>query len=121
MKMISGILVIAILTGLFLRILPWWSGSIIAFGIGVLLRQGAGRSFLAGFAGVALAWVIVAGWIDVQNASILSKRIGTLFMGISPLGVLAVTAVIGGLTGGFGAMTGGALRTIKQTAAATGH
>ena len=75
----------------------------------MLLRLKSGLAFIAGFVGVAVSWGIVSGWIDSSNSSILSARIGNLFGGMAPMLVIAMTAVIGGLIGGFGGMTGAAL------------
>ena len=116
MKTISAILLTAILTGLLMRTVPWWSGSILACVIAYFWRQKPRTAFFGGFLGVALAWGVIAWRIDIQNGSILSKRIGELLMGIHPVGVILITAIIGGLTGGIGALTGSLLGGRKKRA-----
>ena len=55
-----------------------------------------------GFVGVFLLWGIAAFQIDLGNESILSSRIGEIF----GANMIVVTALIGGLLGGMGALTG---------------
>jgi len=108
-KALIGIFATALVAGLVLRILPWWCGSLIACVVMYFLNLKPGKAFLLGFIGVGLAWAIIAGWIDYQNHSILSERIGELFMGMSPFVVILSTAFMGALSGGLGGMTGGIL------------
>lgn len=112
MKIIIGIVLIGTLTAISASIFPWWMCGIIAFAIMLIIRMKPGKAFLAGFLGVGLCWGILTGWIDARNESLLSRRIGELFMGISPILIIIIGAVLGGLTGGFGGMTGGALAGI---------
>lgn len=68
-------------------------------------------SFLSGLLGIFLLWAIVAFWIDIKNNSILSHKISELFrLGGSSILLIVVTALIGGLVGGFAAMAGSSLR-----------
>ena len=104
-----------VLTGLLCFIaglfLPWWSIAIIAFLVGLLLPQSLGRHFLSGFLGVFLLWLILALWIDSKNEHILSVRIAQLFhLGSASFAMVLITALIGGLIGGFAAMSGGSLQ-----------
>ena len=112
MKLIVGFLIIGVLTVLLSQYAPWWICGVIAFGVSLLLRLKPGAAFLAGFLGVTCAWGISVEIIDVHNGEVLSSRVGELFMGMSSLAILIVTAVLGGLVGGFGGMTGGHLNTI---------
>ncbi|MEL6132961.1 MAG: hypothetical protein AAFR59_06310 [Bacteroidota bacterium] len=71
-------------------------------------------AFWAGFAAMFLLWGGMAYWLDQQNGSVLSERIGQIIFSSgsigasSDLGVIMVliTALIGGLAGGFSMMTG---------------
>lgn len=103
-----------LLTALFCFIaglyLPWWSIAVVAFLVALFIRQRIGYSFLAGFAGVFLLWAILATWIDIENNSILSIKIAQLFpLGGSSVLLILVTAFVGGLVGGFAAMSGASL------------
>ena len=91
--------------------LPWWSIAIAAFVTVLLIPLGSGRAFVAGFAGVFLLWFLLALWIDVKNQHILSKKIAEIFpLGGSSIAIILITAFIGALVGGLGALSGSYLR-----------
>ena len=103
---------LSFITGLFL---PWWSIAIVAFGVASFMKQVIGKSFLSGFSGIFLLWAIVALWIDSKNESILSHKIAQLFpLGGSSFLLILITAVIGGIVGGFAAMSGALLISHKK-------
>ena len=69
MKFFSSIILSALLAygfGLF-TILPWWSFAISSFVIALSIHQTPFKSFLSGFLGVFLLWVILATLIDINN------------------------------------------------------
>jgi hypothetical protein len=111
MRLILSILLIAALAYLAGTILPWWSIAIVAFGVTALLSPSPRWGFIAGFGGIFLLWTLLAAWIDVRNKSILSQKIASLFpLGGSSVLLILVTALVGGLVGGFAGMAGGSLR-----------
>ena len=85
---------------------PWWTVAPLAAVAGWLFPQSAGRSFLSGFTGGFLLWLVGAWWFDVANGQVLSHRVGLLFMGQAPLVILLITGLLGGLLGGLGCLTG---------------
>jgi len=90
--------------------LPWWSIAIVALAVAILLRLSPGYGFLAGFLGIFLCWALTASWIDVQNDGILSSKVSQLLpLGGSRLLLILVTGLVGGLIGGFAALTGSAV------------
>lgn len=99
---IYGIIIIILLGLLVHQFTPWWSIAIVAAFVGAIYNEHAGLSFLYGFVGVFLLWGIAAYQIDAGNESILSTRIGEIF----GANMIIVTALIGGLMGGMGALTG---------------
>lgn len=110
------LLVAIFLTGLLAFIagiyLDWWSLAIAAFLVAVLIHQKAGRAFLSGFLGVFILWAGLAWWIDIKNDAVLSKKIAALLpLGGSSIALILVTAFIGALVAGMGAMTGSFLRS----------
>ena len=111
MKFLLSILLtaaLAFLAGLFL---PWWSIALIAFLVAVIIPQHIGLGFLSGFLAIFLLWGILAVWTDMQNQSILSKKIASLFpLGGSVMLLILVTSVVGAMVGGFAAMAGSSLR-----------
>jgi hypothetical protein len=115
MRFFLATLLIALLSFIAGLFLPWWSIAIVAFLVALLLQQGIGRSFLAGFAGIFLLWALVAFWIDVKNESLLSHKIAQLFpLGGSSYLLILITALIGALVGGFAAMAGSSLRPARR-------
>lgn len=94
--------------------LGWWSIAIAAFLIAVLVHQKAGKAFLAGFLGVFILWGAFAWWIDMKNEGILTKKISEVLpLGGNSLLLILVTAFIGALVAGFGALSGSYLRSSK--------
>jgi hypothetical protein len=111
MKMLVAIILTALLSFVCGLYLPWWGIAIAAFISVLLIPLTSGRAFLAGFAGVFLLWFLLAWWIDVKNQHILSKKIAEIFpLGGSSIAIILVTAFIGALVGGLGALSGSYLR-----------
>ena len=113
MKILLAVLLIAIFSYLACLYLPWWNIAIIAFLTALFIPLIPGYAFLAGFLGIFLMWAIVALWWDIKNESILSHKIAQLFpLGGSSFLLIMVTALVGGLVGGFAAMSGSSLRKL---------
>ena len=106
MKFILYIIAIIILGYVCQVFLPWWSIVVVAIIIGTLTEKSGIRAFTIGFLGVALLWGIYATIINSQNDSILANRMGELLGDTSPISLILITALIGGLVGGMGALTG---------------
>jgi hypothetical protein len=86
--------------------LPWWSLVIIA-GIAAMLFplkpwKGALTAFSAGF----LLWFISALLFNIANGGILAARVGQLFNGLGSGQLLAITALLGGVTAALGSLCG---------------
>lgn len=75
-----------------------------------LYSQAHTRAFLFGFIGVFCIWYFAMLVTDYQNKSILSQRISIMFNHISPYIIMFITAIIGGILGGFSALLGKQLR-----------
>ena len=88
--------------------MPWYSIAIAAFVMGFLLKSNT--NFLAGFAAIATLWAFNALLIDAGSSSDLSERVAKLLMVKYETVLFLVMAVIGGLVGGFAALTGSLLR-----------
>lgn len=111
MRLILSILLIAALGFLAGKFLPWWSIAMVSFLVALLIPQTISKSFLSGLFGIFILWGIVALWIDIKNNSVLSHKVSELFkLGGSSFLLIFVTALIGGLVGGFAAMAGSSLR-----------
>ena len=88
--------------------MPWYSIAIAAFVMGFLLKSNT--NFLAGFSAIATLWVFNALLIDAGSSSDLSERVAKLLMVKYEIVLFLVMAAIGGLVGGFAALTGALLR-----------
>lgn len=92
----------------------WWSVAVAAFIIALLVHQKAVKAFFAGFLGVFILWGAFAWWIDMKNENILSKKIAaTLPLGGNVILLILLTAFVGALVAGFGAMSGSYLRSSR--------
>lgn len=94
--------------------LPWWAIAIVAGLVAFILNTKA-KSFLTGLIGAALLWGIMAFQLNGLNMDLLATKVGEMLSGseqiaklggINPTRLIYLTALIGGLVGGFGAMTG---------------
>ena len=109
MRFAIQVLVIIIL-GLFVELfLPWWSIAVAAFCGGLLVSTRF--NFLGGFLAIALLWLLKALIAGVGTDSDLADRVAAIFMLHSKTLLIIVTLALGGIIGGFAAMSGGALRT----------
>ena len=106
------ILVILFLGYLMELFLPWWAVAIAAFVGGIVFNSRS--NFIAGFVGIGLLWLGRALISDLSTDSDLAERVARIFMLPDKSLLLLVTFLIGGLIGGFAAMSGGALRKYKR-------
>ena len=85
---------------------PWWSVVLVAAAVAVFFQYRYGIfSFLAAFTAVALLWLGVAYWINASHPD-LADKISTILGGIGDVALLLITALLGGLSAGMGALTG---------------
>ena len=117
MKFFIALVLTAILSFIGGLYTPWWSLAIIAFLVGLLIHQKAGKAFLAGFLGLLLLWSGLAWWQDSANESLLSGKIGAILgIGNNSFLLIVITGIIAGLVAGFAAMSGSFLRSTKKPA-----
>ena len=88
--------------------MPWYSIALAAFVMGFILKSKT--NFLAGFSAIATLWIFNAWLIDSASSSDLAERVAKLLMLKYKIVLFAVMAIIGGLVGGFAAVTGSLLR-----------
>ncbi|WPP50664.1 hypothetical protein [Catalinimonas niigatensis] len=112
MRFIFKIILIAGLSYLFELFLPWWSVVIAAFLVNLWMPSKGFVDFLSGFLGVGLLWLIYAWLIDSDTASVLSARIAQLFNMPNASFMIAITGLVGGIAGGFAALSGSQFRRI---------
>ena len=91
---------------------PWWSVVIASFLISLILSSKGWNSFFSGFIGVGVLWFILAFRIDTASDSILTDKVAAIFSLPNAFILILVTALIGGIAGGFGALAGSHFRSI---------
>ena len=110
-KVLLKIILTAVLAYLLQTILPWWSVVIASFSISFIISTKGLSSFLGGFLGIGILWFALATITDHQTDSILTDRVAGIFSLPNSELLILITAIIGGLAGGFGALTGSYLRS----------
>lgn len=112
MKTTLNILAVAALGFLAESFLPWWSIAVVAFGVGALTGSTGVRGWLEGFGGVALLWLVVAGWIHFASGGILTDRVTAMLHMPFDLMLMLLTALVVGVVGGFAFLGGAGLREV---------
>lgn len=109
MKFIIQLIITIAVCFLLQTFLPWWTLAIGALAVSFAVGNKAGVSFAAGFVGVGILWFGMAFYIDQTTHSILTEKVNKLL----PLNSFVLTTLIGGLVGGFAALTGALLKKPK--------
>ncbi|MBX2944915.1 MAG: hypothetical protein KF725_03690 [Cyclobacteriaceae bacterium] len=109
MRFMVQIILIVALAWIAESFFPWWSSVIAAAVVGFLYKSKA--NFLAGFIAIALLWLIKAVITDLNAAVPLADKIAKILLVNSKILLLVLTATLGGLAGGFGALTGSLLKS----------
>lgn len=110
MKFTLKVILIAALSFFLQQILPWWIIALVAFLVAIFIKSSGFSDFMAGFLGVGLLWLTMAWWIDMETDSILTQKIAALLNVGTAYVIVLVTGLIGGIVGGFGALSGHFLR-----------
>lgn len=112
MRFIFKLILITVLGYLLEIFLPWWSVVLVAFMVNLWLPTRGISAFLSGVLGIGMLWLIYAWLIDMETSSILSEKVASLFGVGNPAAMIIITALAGGLVGGFAAMSGSHFRRI---------
>ena len=113
MKFLFQTIAIIIVAYLLQLYLPWYYIAVAAFVMGYLLKSKF--NFLAGFLAIALLWFIKAWMSDSAGTTDFTGRVAAIFTLPKKEWLFLVTAVVGGLVGGFAALTGGLLKRKTKT------
>ncbi len=107
MKLIVSIILTALLSYAACLFLPWWSIAIAAFLVALTIGLRPGYAFLAGFTGVFILWALISYTISLANGHLLAGKVSMLILKTeNPLLLIVLSALIGALTAGMGALTG---------------
>jgi hypothetical protein len=110
-KFIVSIILIMLLSFTTCLYLEWWSIALVAFVVSAFIQQQPGKAFLTGFVALFLLWGGLAWWIDANNESVLSQKVAALIgVGSSSFLLILITALIGALVAGLGALSGSLVR-----------
>lgn len=116
-KVLIKIVLTALLAYLFqITPAPWWSVAIASLLISFIISTKGFSSFVSGFLGIGLLWFLLATIIDIRTGSILTERVAGILSLPNNWLLLLITSLIGGLTGGFGALTGSHFRNLVMPA-----
>ena len=112
MRFILIILLLALICGILqlLLPLPWWICAVTAFILALLMPQDTSSAFWTGFWAIFILWASYAFWIDYYTNSFLTAKVIQLFKIPSTYLMILLTAMIGGLSGGFASLTGSYMR-----------
>lgn len=111
MKFIVSLLLIALLSFVVCLYMPWWSIAIVAFVVAAIVPQKPLASFFSGFLALFILWLGLTAWISSANGNVFAHKISMLILKMDNILVLMlVTAFIGALVAGFGALTGSFVR-----------
>lgn len=108
MKFTIQLVSIALLAFILELFLPWWSIAISAFVFGYVMKSNA--NFFAGFLGIGLLWLLKALLIEMNAAMPLAENVAAILKLNSKALLMLVMVIIGGLVGGFAALTGSLLK-----------
>jgi len=116
MKFIISTILILLLSFCACLYFSWWGIAIVAFIVSVLIPQRPWIAFLSGFIALFLLWGGLSFWISSNNDHILAHRVSLLiFKTESTLLLILVTAFIGALVAGLGALTGNFIQPAKRS------
>lgn len=106
-KFLITLFLISMLQAILGYFLPWWILAVICFLVGLVAHVSYGQSFLAGFLGITLNWLIVILYLDLPNHHLLSIKLSHLF-GLQGNydAFIVLNAMLGGLLGGMSCMVG---------------
>ncbi len=109
-RVLIKLVLIAALAYLLQNIFSWWVVVVAALLINFIIYSKGPSSFLSGFLGVGLLWFVTAFITDFSTNSILTDRVAAIFSLPNSQILILITAIIGGIAGGFGGLTGSQLR-----------
>lgn len=112
------LLVVILIAGMALHFFfPWYSIALAGM-VGALLvpQSSAIKAFAWGTLAGALLWGVYAGYLNMQNGSVLAGRLGEMLGGLPAAGVVFLTTLLGSLYCGLGAIVGYFARGVVRTA-----
>src|ERR1700761_677429 len=104
-------LIILVLSFVCSFFMPWWAVAVAAFAAALFINKKPVHAFWSGFLAIFILWTVWALFKSIPNDNALAGRVIPLFpLPHSWLLLLLITAIIGGLVGGMGALSGALLK-----------
>ena len=104
------VIILTLMMGYFFE---WWTVAIAAFIGGAIFGKSSGETFVKGMIAVIIVWLLMVCYSHFSTQGILSNKIAQILPMGGNVGILiVVTVLIGGLVGGFGAMSGFFVRNL---------
>ncbi|RFZ90658.1 hypothetical protein D0C36_16985 [Mucilaginibacter conchicola] len=97
-------------------LIPWWAACALAFIAALILGKTSTQAFWSGFGGMAIAWGALALMKSIPNDHLLATRVAQVFHVKYWWAMLAVTVLIGGIVGGFSALSGLLVKKVFEKA-----
>ncbi len=114
MKFLLSFLLIAVISFIACIYFPWWSITLVALLAIVLVPQRPLSAFLAGFLALFVLWSSLAYYISMKNDNILAHKVSLLILkSDSPVSLVLLTGLIGGIVAGLAALAGSFLRKVS--------
>jgi len=111
MRFIVSMLLMMLLSFAACLYFPWWSIAVVSFVVSFIFPAKYGLAFLKGFLALFILWFGICFWLSFKNSHILAGKVSMLILNMSsPFLLVLLTALIGGLVGGFAALSGSLLR-----------
>jgi hypothetical protein len=102
-----NIILIVVLTAICQYFGPWWTVALAPFLIVIWRPSNTSfAAFLTGFTAVALLWLAYGLYLHTSSEGAMSNRIAQIFSLPNGILLLIVTALVGGLVGGFASLSG---------------
>ncbi len=113
MKFLAALILTILLAFAMGLFFPWWTIAIAAMIVAVCIYQKPFTAFFAGFLALFLLWGVQSFSIDQQNGHLLATKVASILpLGGSAIALVLITALVGALVGGMGALTGSLLRRL---------
>ncbi|MCW3112235.1 MAG: hypothetical protein JWR18_631 [Segetibacter sp.] len=106
MKFLIAFILTALLSFAGCLFFPWWIIALAAFIVALVISQTPFKSFLSAFAALFVLWFVQSFLIDNRNDHLLATKVASILsLGGSPLAVIILSSLIGGLVAGMAALT----------------
>ena len=112
MKYLITIILIALGSLLLTSIGPWWTIVIVPLLAGYITDMKVGIHLIIGFISVLLLWGLQSYFLFSSENGDLFARVGQIFGNISPIALILITAIFGGLLGGLAQVTGHCIKNL---------